>query len=86
MCKQVYLDLVEGKHIKVTPLGWSIVKLVNCEYCCVRIRVDEDRWGFRKGEVLDRREHDLFCIAGYTSVGLMKAVAPDLSHLERIVR
>ena len=39
-----------------------------------------------KGEELQRQSRNLFCIAGYTSVGLMKAVAPDLSRLERIVR
>ena len=86
MSKQVYLDLVDGHYIKVTPLGWDVFKLVDREYPCVLVRVDESRCGFQKGEELQRQSRNLFCIAGYTSVGLMKAVAPDLSHLERIVR
>ena len=29
--KQVYLDLVDGHHIKVTPLGWDDSGLNNTE-------------------------------------------------------
>ena len=64
MSKQVYLDLVDGHHIKVTPLGWDVFKLVDREYQCVLVRVDEGRYGFQKGEELQCQSRSLFCIAG----------------------
>lgn len=80
--KQVYLDLVNGFHIKVTPLKWDKFKLVDKEYPCVLCRVEESKHGFTKGEEIQRPERHLFCIAGYSKVsGKIKAVAPDLSHL-----
>ena len=82
--KQVYLDLVDGYHIKVTPLAWEMVKLLTTEYPVVRVRVDETRFGFKKGEELTRRAMDLFCIDGYSDYGKIRAVAPELLHLERI--
>ena len=79
---QVYLDLVDGFHIKVTPLRRDAFKLVDTEYPTILIRIDEAKYGFRKGEEIQRSQYNLFCIAGYPSgSGKIKAVAPDLSKL-----
>lgn len=81
MSKQVYLDLVDGFHIKVTPLYWDTWVLVDTSQLVVAVLVEETKCGFQKGEVLLRRDPDLFCIAGYSQFGRIKAVAPDLSGL-----
>ena len=82
--KQVYLDLVDGFHIKVTPLCWDTFKLVNTEHPTVRIRIEETCCGFTKGEEIQRAERHLFCINGHSSAsGKINAVAPDLSKLPR---
>lgn len=84
---QVYLDLVDGFHIKVTPLRWDTFQLVDHIYPTVLIRIDEAKYGFRKGEEIQRDERYLFCIAGHSAVsGEIKAVAPDLSKLPGRIR
>lgn len=84
---QVYLDLVDGFHIKVTPLRRDAFKLVDTEYPTILIRIDEAKYGFRKGEEIQRDERYLFCIKGYSTVsGKIKAVAPDLSKLPGRIR
>ena len=81
---QVYLDLVDGFHIKVKPLRWDTYTPGTYELPCVRVLVQESAHGYHKGEELQRPYRDLFCIAGYSSVsGKIKAVAPDLDYLER---
>ena len=81
---QVYLDLVDGFHIKVKPLRWDTYTPGTYELPCVRVLVQESAHGYHKGEELQRPYHDLFCIAGHSSVsGKIRAVAPDLDYLER---
>ena len=80
---QVYLDLVDGFHIKVTPLRWVWTDgaLLTPRREVVS-RIDETRYGFQTGEEIQRSQYNLFCIAGYPSgSGKIKAVAPDLSKL-----
>ena len=83
---QVYLDLVDGFHIKVTPLRWCWLQdTLLYPRKQVMFRVEESTHGFHKGEELQRDERYLFSIAGHSKVsGKIKAVAPDLSHLEKI--
>ena len=84
---QVYLDLVDGFHIKATPLRRDVFKLVDTEYQTILIRIDEAKYGFREGEEIQRDERYLFCIKGYSAVsGKIKAVAPDLSKLPGRIR
>ena len=80
--KQVYLDLVDGFHIKVTPLRWDTYESMGVSYPTVLVRVEETAHGFTKGEEIQRAERRLFCIAGHSSVsGKINAVAPDLSNI-----
>ena len=83
MSQRIYLDLVDGFHLKVTPLRWDEYTLGDRSYPCVLLRVEENRYGFEKGEEIQRPERHLFCIAGHSKVsGKIKAVAPDLSNLK----
>lgn len=79
--KQVYLELVDGYHIKVTPVRWDVFELMGTSYPVVLIRVEETKLGFKKGEEIQRAECRLFYIAGHSSCGKINAVAPDLSAL-----
>lgn len=80
--KQVYLDLVDGFHIKVKPLKW-VPADCPANYPSVLLQVEETACGFTKGEEIVRHHRYLFCIAGYSNgSGKIKAVVPDLGFLQ----
>ena len=80
--KQIYLDLVDGFHIKVKPITWDTWLLGGRECPCVRAVVQETACGYTKGETIQCSASRLFVIAGYSSVsGRINARVPDLSFL-----
>jgi len=80
---QIYADLVDGHRIRVKPIEWQTFTLVDRSYPTVYCEVLESACGYNKGEKVQFAENRLFCIAGHSSYGKIKAVAPDLSKLPK---
>ena len=80
--KQIYLDLVDGFHIKVKPIAWGTWIVGYTVRPCVRVTVQETACGYREGETIQCFERNLFVVAGHSKVsGKIDARVPDLSFL-----
>ena len=81
--KQIYLDLVDGFHIKVKPIAWDTwLWHGSHDRVCVRAVVQETACGYREGETIQCLARNLFVIAGHSKVsGKIDARVPDLSFL-----